>query len=60
MNDSQEARSSAALEKVAKAEWDASLPLRNEFAGDYNTYLSYKRALASGRVRVQRKGVQHA
>lgn len=42
------------IEEQAKAEWDAKAELRNEF-GKFETYLGYRKAQASGRVKTSGK-----
>ncbi|MDA8122253.1 MAG: signal peptide peptidase SppA [Deltaproteobacteria bacterium] len=42
----------ASVEDRAKAEWDKDEKLRAEFGGDYDAFLSYRKAEDQGRVRV--------
>jgi len=42
-------------EELWKAEWDSSVSLRDEFSGEFSTYMSYKRAEESGKIKM-RKG----
>jgi len=43
------------LEELCKAKWDKDKGLRAEFNGDYDTYVAYEKAMASGRVRIINK-----
>lgn len=44
-----------ATEARARQQWDASAPLREEFAGSFATYLAFTTAQAAGQVRVLTK-----
>lgn len=46
---------SAPIEERAKAEWDKSVDIRNEFSGDYDTYLAFRKADDAGRVKILKK-----
>jgi hypothetical protein len=48
------------LEDRVKREWDASPVLREEFGGEFNAYLAYKRAMAEQRINVLGHGRKHA
>lgn len=45
----------APIEERAKAEWDKDVNTRNEFDGDYDAYLAFRKADDGGRVRILKK-----
>jgi len=49
------AKAELSVEAKAKAEWDASVDLRGEYGNNFKTFLAYKEAVASGRVKVAGK-----
>jgi len=49
------AQAEISVEAKAKAEWDASADLRGEYGNNFKTFLAYKEAVASGRVKVAGK-----
>lgn len=53
--DGSEDNSAKTGEELWKAEWESSASLRQEFAGEFSTYMSCKRAEEAGKVKI-RKG----
>lgn len=53
--DNSEDDSAKTGEELWKAEWNSSASLRDEFSGEFSTYMSYKRAEESGKIKM-RKG----
>jgi len=49
---SQNVPAEESLQIQAKADWDADSDLRSEFRGDFETYLSYVKGDAAGRIRI--------
>lgn len=46
---------SAPIEERAKAEWDQSVEVRDEFSGDYNAYIAFRKAESAGQVKILKK-----